>query len=948
MPGKKLLRLTAALLSAAMLWGCGGDSSFDVGGGSSAEPQRLGSRSCMICHSSVVTMDLWNGSAHDFHNSLTAGCEGCHGGGEFHRGLGPIPVPSPSLVHCSQCHDLATHAGDDPTTAAAIEGYVLDNPQGEGCLSCHSAKDPQVRNWNHNPAPTTIHQEWAKSAHGGFIKIVKADNPDAAVTSDIAPGWVRYNWDAANRADCQRCHTATGAMNYLNNPAVYEPANNNFSHLSGWTSSAGSPQNEMLYCWGCHSDVGSGELRNPGALNISLSNNAQLIFNDLAHSNVCVSCHSGRASGESIKNRAEDDFGDLSFINSHYLPAAGTVYNNIGYHYDGQSYAQGFHKNVGAENGFATGAAGSCVACHMSGPEPHTFQASVASTSCVNCHGGLTEQVLVAVKDEFRVALDELKIALEARGIYYYPAHPYFFNVRVTPENAGTTAVAANAFRNWNGVNVGAGLEPVTGKGKDVMGAAFNYNLLKHEPGAYVHNKQYALKLIADSIDFLADGAVDGLGIPDAVTEVINSTLFADMTSHGPATLVNPNATNCSVCHTAVPHYNGTNAQYYQFPNTTAFLNAEVSCGQCHAGGDFDVNRDILSEYAESRHGAAVNIPGQTAANTIWRGGNTTNAGCAVSCHDSGQLILFLSNGTAPTSNIVGTTTTGNTQRKTLSCNACHTSLLTGAVRTQANGSETVTITVPGSNPLLSATFANFGSSHVCVTCHSAGRGQWGASITSATVSIPAPHALPQGLTLTGKLGYQFPGQTYPVGAHQGIGGAGGPCVTCHMSGDAGHTLKAVDKNTIGTITAVNFDTTACLSCHSDMGVDRLNDGKEAFQDALDALIAALAEKGVTANAAFSTFTYRSNAGTNLNLTSAANWNTFISERYSTADPPVARQDLVGAMFNLRMFMNSRYDRAAYVHNWEHALTLIAHSIDLVGDGAINGTPNVAYDLLSR
>jgi hypothetical protein len=42
------------------------------------------------------------------------------------------------------------------------------------------------------------------------------------------------------------------------------------------------------------------------------------------------------------------------------------------------------------------------------------------------------------------------------------------------------------------------------------MGAAFNYNLLLHEPGAYVHNLQYTRKLIYDSIDFLDDGLLNG------------------------------------------------------------------------------------------------------------------------------------------------------------------------------------------------------------------------------------------------------------------------------------------------------------------------------------------------------------------------------------------------------------------------------------------------------
>ena len=63
------------------------------------------------------------------------------------------------------------------------------------------------------------------------------------------------------------CHTATGISNYLVNQNTdltgYNSADNNFSHLIGWSATGGSKrQNELLYCWGCHKDAGTGALRN--------------------------------------------------------------------------------------------------------------------------------------------------------------------------------------------------------------------------------------------------------------------------------------------------------------------------------------------------------------------------------------------------------------------------------------------------------------------------------------------------------------------------------------------------------------------------------------------------------------------------------------------------------------------------------------------------------------
>ncbi|WP_305046920.1 hypothetical protein [Geoalkalibacter sp.] len=941
MQTKKLAFLTALLLSAAMLWGCGSNGS----GGSDVPPPVgdaavVGSSSCMVCHSAVVAQG-WVGSAHA--NDAVAGCEGCHGGGQFHRGIGPIPVPAPGLAQCAQCHEsfspgfLTRHLGDDPdtdfTNTAEIEGYVYTS-----CLECHSARDnnPNTVEWAHNPAEVTIHKEWARSGHAGYIA---SDTPDTETV------WGHYDWDASNRASCQRCHTATGGRNFLNNPSTYNAANNSFAHLE-------PGQNELLYCWACHSDVGTGALRDPGpitevyaaATSGNTAGTATVVYPDIDASNVCMGCHIGREIGENITNDNDAD-GVRSFINSHYLAAGGQIFNVSGYEYPGQNYGDfGFHKNVGVSDSFGTGTAGPCVTCHMSGPEPHTFVASAQSPSCASCHGGLTDAVLDTAKNEFALALAELNAALAARGIHYFNSHPYFFQA---------TGGTGGSFTNWNSVaetlGVGLSTDP-TGTGwKHVMGAAFNYNLLKHDPGAYAHNKQYALKLIADSIDFLADGAVDGLGIPTAVTDAINSTAFAAATSHSPEALAIPitesGSAHCGTCHAAAPHYNGANAQYYQFPNATAFTTFAASCGQCHAGGDFGVNRDILAEYAESRHGVTVNVPGKSSANTIWRGGNTTNASCAVSCHDTGQFILFLDNHTAPTSNIVGTTTTGNTQRKTLACIACHTDVATGDIRWQNTASGTgdadsVTITIPGTGGATSVTFTNYGASHLCVTCHSGGRNNnWGNAISDASTSVPQTHYLPQGLTLEARLGYKFAGQTYPpASSHKFMDFDGrGACVTCHMGDNANHTWEAVTKDESGAIIAIS--SSSCASCHvGGISAAQLDGYRVAFAAALQDLVDTLNSKRVTYNnAANGTFTYLNNANASITLSSAANFDTFIAEQYAGVVPAVTRGNVIGAMFNLKMFINARQDPAAYVHNGPYALKLINDSIDYLNDGIING-----------
>jgi hypothetical protein len=71
----------------------------------------------------------------------------------------------------------------------------------------------------------------------------------------------------------------------------------------------------------------------------------------------------------------------------------------------------------------------------------------------------------------------------------------------------GNFTVIGSSTRNWL-------TSPDTDKsgavtGKNNHGAAFNFNLLDHDPGAYVHNRIYVKRLIYDSIDWLDDNQMN-------------------------------------------------------------------------------------------------------------------------------------------------------------------------------------------------------------------------------------------------------------------------------------------------------------------------------------------------------------------------------------------------------------------------------------------------------
>jgi formate-dependent nitrite reductase cytochrome c552 subunit len=404
--------------------------------------------------------------------------------------------------------------GSSGETSTLIEGYVIRKNGANPCFDCHGHElTTNTRQNETPPRPATIHTDWAKSAHAGGLlnaKYAAAKDPNtgawltttAALTDTImntgitatGEAWTHYNWDRTGRSSCQRCHTATGAANYLSNPATYNATNNDFSHLAGWSANPanGSAQNEVLYCWGCHSNVGSGALRNPGAFTLSftvMAGGGSTAIADAGKSNTCIACHSGRASGASITSA---DFTSTGrFPSPHYLGAAGTLNNYLGYHFAGRSYTGGGHKNVGGA------ADGPCVTCHMSNGTGHTFEAvakdvngnitAVTSTACAGCHANPLATIQGA-EAEVHAALDALKAALaQYAGAYYDAATGQF-----TTTDGGSTQKTVYA-------------------SIDQLGAAFNFYLLDHaEAGAFVHNSTYALKLIADSIDFLYDNQVDG------------------------------------------------------------------------------------------------------------------------------------------------------------------------------------------------------------------------------------------------------------------------------------------------------------------------------------------------------------------------------------------------------------------------------------------------------
>ena len=564
-----------------LLTGCGSGKSGSSGSGNAAAK----SESCIVagCHSGTVSQVTgikiageWSGSIHARMN--VAGCADCHSHAHVSscttcHGAGALQESGDDSGNssCFRCHDGADtinpldgkHLSAVPQILSPT--FSLDHYNSAGYAVLRGTPYESDCSWCHNPHNNDVteqHREWSESGHGEV-------NAEPYVYYDFK---VRGTDNASPKTsaptDCVRCHTSTGYINYLNSDfndvrpwGAKRNADGTLVVVNNVTMSI-SNQKQVIYCNVCH-DNGNG-----GAYGFRMRTVPQVtgyynyrvaatvpsdprtiinsfLFPDVATSNICLPCHAGREAGSTVQKVFEaitsaKQHNNLSFINSHYLTAGGTVFKATGYEFTkqfGRSYNsptdQFKHDQIGRNNTSGTGIDGPCVTCHLR-PDRHTFLpvlrgdyvaasplvdkfddiyknplnqsiAALESPVCNSvCHiqAPWTAATLENKKNGYRHALKVFQNVVEASTNFtgripqYIAANnPYFFNMSgAKPENKSKTSTAsANAFKKWG--NEGN------------MGAAFNLNLLFRDYGGFAHNDLYAKRLIFDSIDWLNSGA---------------------------------------------------------------------------------------------------------------------------------------------------------------------------------------------------------------------------------------------------------------------------------------------------------------------------------------------------------------------------------------------------------------------------------------------------------
>jgi hypothetical protein len=303
-----------------------------------------------------------------------------------------------------------------------------------------------------------------------------------------SPSFTHWNEDGAVPQACAACHSETGMLDWLgadDTPAL------SVEHPG--------TINTVIGCASCHVTEAETLDAVPFPSGVTVTG--------LGASATCTMCHSGRASTDRVL-AATDGMdldavsSELGFINVHYGVAAAVMHGaevRGGFQYPGLAYAGRFSH---------VPSAGTCVACH----EPHTT--AVETEGCIACHEGVNDITAIRTRHGdfdgdgsasggIRTEIEGLHailgqaIADYAREVSEAPigyapdSFPYFFNDSDGDGTIGPEEAAfPNRYASWT---------------PRLLMAAYNYQVVAKDDGAWVHHPTYAIQLLHDSIVSLAE-----------------------------------------------------------------------------------------------------------------------------------------------------------------------------------------------------------------------------------------------------------------------------------------------------------------------------------------------------------------------------------------------------------------------------------------------------------
>lgn len=310
------------------------------------------------------------------------------------------------------------------------------------------------------------------------------------------------HWDGEEEGNgvvpfaCVKCHTAAGLPTYIKDGGATVVTGNGATVITGLGP---MPASNGFLCSTCHNEEAWPErytvasVTFPSGKTVSFGGKdaeGKFVADD---SNLCLQCHQGRESTTSMNNALrgkEPDAVDpgVRFKNIHYFAAGATLFggDTLGaYQYEGKAYVG---MNMHAD---PAGKANKCADCH----DVHALEPKVEA--CETCHN-TTDPAAIResavdydgdgdVTEGVKGELDTLTEALYSAMQTYAAA------------NGGEITYDSHAYPYFFGAD-GEGYAAWTPR---LVKAAFNYQYVQKDTGAFVHNPKYVIQILIDSIEDL-------------------------------------------------------------------------------------------------------------------------------------------------------------------------------------------------------------------------------------------------------------------------------------------------------------------------------------------------------------------------------------------------------------------------------------------------------------
>lgn len=389
------------------------------------------------------------------------------------------------------------------------------------------------------------------------------------------------HWDEDGEIDaaCAKCHSTPGFHDYLGEDGT--PTG---------TVENPAPIGTTVECIACHNESAF------ALTEVTFPSGA--VVSNLGREAVCMSCHQGRESTESVDdkiaaaNPPNDDtvMPDVGFINVHYFPAAATRYGGQvdgGYTYEGKVYDILFKHVPGLER---------CQDCH----DQHTLE--IRLDVCADCHNVTTKNDLYAIRMESSRVNDYDGDGDLVEGIYYevdtlrdklLQAMQAYATEVIGQPLAYNGAAYPYWFKDTNGDGTADASESVfpnrfTTFTARLLKASYNYQYAVKDPGGFAHNGKFIIQILHDSIEDVNSAIAAPVDMSAAVRNDkghFDGTAlpFRDWDEDGAV------PASCAKCHSASPGF----AEFLTYGTTTSQeISNGFDCAVCHTTFDtFETRR---------------------------------------------------------------------------------------------------------------------------------------------------------------------------------------------------------------------------------------------------------------------------------------------------------------------------------------------------------------------